>query len=369
MGLVSLHGAYFPNNYGDVLILAIQANWIREINNNEVALPFATDIYRTTIKASELKGKESIQKSDFLVYGAGGYLGEPPKGNLKWSLNFLRNHLKPALIAKSSKVPYQINGTGAGPLSNIVTRNALTYIANNADSIIVRDTESQEYIGNFSKKNKLIHSSADVALSLTKKDLDSKIVDYVKEKYLNFSGIKIGIHAGADRFDTVHGSNVQIFMDETIEFFNSHLDLTPVILIDNDNDIQNEATKYLNENLKNNTVVYKHNDIWETTAILSELDSVITNKLHIGIVNYAMGNVPISFPYHSKTKRFYRQIGLNKLCIPIDQIERKIVLERISQVYNDIVKGDLSKYQAKREELLIKSLENKKALQAFLKEN
>src|SRR5699024_6570206 len=203
-----------------------------------------------------------------------------------------------------------------------IGRLALKYIVSNAKIIAVRDEETKNYLSKFIQgKNKII-STADVALTLTKEDIPRDSLERIKEKYLNFRGPKIGLHIGANRYSKKEGKKVQLIIDESIQFFNEHRELTPVLIIDNNNEIQNEAVKYIESRIERPCVVYRHYDIWETTALLSELDTVITNKLHIGIVNYAMGNVPISFPYHTKTKRFYKQIDLKQLCVPILDIKK-----------------------------------------------
>lgn len=356
---VSLHGAYYPNNYGDVLILSIQSSWIREITKGDVVLPYATSIYRKSLNTPNISGKKSIIDSEYLIFGAGGYMGEPPTSNLKWSINFIRNHLKVAIIAKRHGVPFSINGTGAGPLSNFFVRKSVQYIAKNADTITLRDFESKKFMKSLIPDNKKIIETADVALSLKKKDLDDELLEKVRTDYLSFEGEKVGIHIGADR---LNNNNVQIIVDEVIRFFTNHPSLVPVLIIDNDNSVQNEASQYINEKIKHKAVVYKHKDVWETTALLAELDMVLTNKLHIGIVSYAMGNVPISFPYHTKTKRFYSQIKLDNLCCPISEVEKYKVINILEEVYNDIRNNNKSKYQNERENMEKKALKNKKVL-------
>ncbi|GEL67568.1 polysaccharide pyruvyl transferase family protein [Marinilactibacillus psychrotolerans] len=366
MKFTSLHGAYFPNNYGDVLILAIQAKWIKELTGEEVSLPFATNVYRKTIEPINLAGKDSIIKSNYLIYGAGGYLGEPPLGRFKWSINFIRNHFKPAWIASRNNVPYSIIGTGAGPANVWIARQALKFITKRAEMIAVRDEESKIYLSQFLKNNNKINITADVALSLTKDDLNKEIVCKVKEQYLDFEGMKIGVHIGADRHAEDTGQNVQSVIDEIIQFFKDKPELTPVLIIDNNNKVQNEAVEYIKNEINRKCSIFKHEDIWETSALLSELDTVVTNKLHIGIVNYAMGNVPISFPYHSKTKRFYKQIGLENLCTPISEVEEQITYNSLSSVYKNIKEGNKKKYQQKRSEMMRLSLLNKKILKEVL---
>lgn len=366
MSHVSLHGAYFPNNYGDVLILNIESNWIKEITGKEISLPYATDIYRSTLQSNQARGIESIEQADYMVYGAGGYLGEPPVKKAKWSLKFIRDHLKPVLQAKKHKTPYSIIGAGAGPITPFYGRQSLKYIANNAEIVAVRDKESKAYLDKLVKHPEKVFVTADVALSLTKEAIPSDVRDKIMNDYLNFEGIKIGVHIGADRHSSEDGDKVQMIIDETLEFFKKNEEYTPVLIIDNENDVQLEAVDYIKSKLNTDCVVYTHHDIWETTALLSELDTVLTNKLHIGIVNYAMGNIPISFPYHTKTERFYSQIELNQLCTPIGQTQRGSTYNLLNQVVNDIKLDRKDKYQLKRETMMEKAMMNKTILEKVL---
>lgn len=366
MSHISLHGAYFPNNYGDVLILNIESNWIKEITGKEISLPYATKIYRKTLQSNSYKETESIKKADYMIYGAGGYLGEPPVKKAKWSLKFIRDHLKPVLQAKKYKVPYSIIGAGAGPITPFYGKQSLKYIANNADIVAVRDDESKAYLDNLVKNPEKVFVTADVALSLTKESIPSQVREKISNEYLNFDGIKIGVHIGADRHSSEDGDKVQMIIDETIEFFKKNESLTPVLIIDNENNVQLEAVEYIKKELNKDCVVYTHHDIWETTALLSELDTVLTNKLHIGIVNYAMGNIPISFPYHTKTERFYSQIDLNQLCTPIGETKRGSTFNLLNQVVNDIRLDRKDKYQIKREIMMKKALMNKTILEKVL---
>lgn len=366
MNHISLHGAYFPNNYGDVLILHIESEWIKEITNKEISLPYATNIYRKTLESNIEKGNIGISNSDYLIYGPGGYLGEPPKNKKIWSLYFMKNHLRPALIAARNKVPYSIVGTGGGSISTFYGRMSLRYILKHAELIAVRDNESKEYFESVYNKANEIIVTADVALSLTKESIPEKIMDKVRKKYLDYEGIKVGIHIGADRFSKDIGDQVKTVIDEVIHFFNDNTNINPILIIDNDNKIQREAVDYIGSKLNQKYSVYVHNDIMETTALLSELDTVLTNKLHIGIVNYAMGNIPISFPYHTKTKRFYKQIELEKLCIPIKEVMEGQTSSMLDNVIKDISENKKHLYQYKREEMKEKALLNKEILKKLL---
>ena len=73
-------------------------------------------------------------------------------------------------------------------------------------------------------------------------------------------------------------------------------------------------------------------DIWETAALISKLSAILTTKLHVGIVAYALGVHCESFATHQKTPRFYKQIGRASQCIMLDDIsDKNIVIEKIER--------------------------------------
>jgi polysaccharide pyruvyl transferase WcaK-like protein len=53
----------------------------------------------------------------------------------------------------------------------------------------------------------------------------------------------------------------------------------------------------------------------QLTGTLSACDLIVTNKFHVGIVGVGLGRAVVSLPCHTKTVRFYRQIGGHTLCL------------------------------------------------------
>lgn len=364
---ISLHGSYYPNNYGDVLILAIQAKWIKEITGREVVLPYATDIYRDTIKPVAIKGLKGIKESDKLVYGAGGYLGEPLTNKWKWGFRFFTKHVLPAECANIRKVSYAVVGTGVGPITNTFTRYEVKRICKHANMVVVRDDESKIFLVHYGIPEERIKVTVDVALSLTKEDLPVESVNNIKALFAYTNGLKYGIHVGVDINSSTYGGQAQVLLEDCIRFLNENMHITPVLIMDNDNEAQNNAIQFLKNRLIHKCIIFKHKYIWDTTALLSELDLVLTNKLHIGIVSYALGSIPIGFPYHPKTKRFYKQIEQENLCTSVLDIKPNTVYS----VLNDSLREEwVNRVNEKRESirpiLMKKSLMNKKYLEVFL---
>ena len=49
---------------------------------------------------------------------------------------------------------------------------------------------------------------------------------------------------------------------------------------------------------------------------ISDIEVLVTTKLHSGIIAYCLGKVPVSLPAHTKSERFYRQIEMEAFCFP-----------------------------------------------------
>lgn len=364
---VALHGAYHPNNFGDVLILAIQTNWIKEITNNEVALPFATQVYRDQIDVSSLSGVESVLKSKKIVYGAGGYLGEPTNNRWRWGFSFFKKHVKVADLGFKYDKEVAIVGTGVGEITNVFTKRKVKQICEKSKLIAVRDDESKDFLIRLGIDATKVNVTADVALSLTKESIPLDAYSTLPNTLLlNKNKLKYGIHVGIDRISSNQESTDNLFND-IVSFLNANLNIYPVLIIDNDNKVQNDAVDFFEKQLKGEYSIFRHKEIWETTAMLEKLDVVLTNKLHVGIVSYALKTIPIAIPYHPKTKRFYKQIQREDLCLDINNIQENAVYRLLNNTLNEQWKKEYWElYNVIRKELFVKALLNKELLKDFL---
>src|SRR5690606_22675972 len=104
--IISLHGASRNYNYGDVLLMAIYKSWIEE-NGGEVIMDMANSYYGQYLGVeSSIPIKKAVGKADFIVYGGGGYFGEPRKPSLRWRTKFVLHHMMPGIISRLRGKPY-----------------------------------------------------------------------------------------------------------------------------------------------------------------------------------------------------------------------------------------------------------------------
>lgn len=366
--VLALHGGYFTENFGDELLLAIHAKWVKEILDAEVVLPFGEVIYDQEVDAKAIKGLQGLRIARKLIYSGGGYFGEPNHKSLKWGFAFFKRlHFLPAEYFKLSRKPYAIIGVGAGPLSNWFTRKAVLRICKHAKLIAVRDEESKSFLSEYGINPEKIHVTADMVLSLTTDDLNEEAIKEASKLLQAAQGKKIvGVHLAVSKNDPFYGQKSDYISKGIVEFFNKHKDFIPVLIADKRNCAeQNSILEELKNSLINKYIVYKHQNIWLTCAILSQLDSVFTTKLHVGITAYSLGTKMLSIAAHQKTLRFYSQIQQPENCIPLSDLNST---EMFTQLFTQFVNSDVNieKYKDIRESIRQKSLMNKILTKDFL---
>ncbi|GLO67573.1 polysaccharide pyruvyl transferase family protein [Oceanobacillus kimchii] len=329
--MIALHGAYENENFGDELLIAIQSNWVKEIGL-EICLPFASRVYREQIDSSSLVGVDALKKSSHLIYTGGGYFGEPNHNQVKWGINFFRKkHHIPGKIFKKQNKKYIVSGVGAGPITNFLTRASVRNICNSAEKVIVRDDQSYNYLKKYGVESSKLCTAADIVLTLKDDDISDEVMNNIKDKIQRKPGkFYFGVHIGVSPDDTNYSDNVKILIDSLANILKNRDDIIPVLIADKRQAIstQEKAIDYMRNVLGMDCIIYRHENIWSTCALLSSLDAVITTKLHVGITAYSLGTKTFGVAAHQKTKRFYSQINKNEYFYELkdvnDNIQSKI---------------------------------------------
>lgn len=330
MKKIGLHGSYFCRNFGDTLILAIINNWIREYSpDSQVTLPYV----ESAQEAMEILGKPSeknnIKDLDCFIFGPGGYFGEPPVSylrRLQWThRNYLR-HIKWNSALYKNNIPYLIIGVGVGPLTNILLRKRVVKLFQNAKYISVRDKYSKEYLIKWGIDESRINVSSDVALTLQP---NSEIVKNLKPK--------VALHfPGRELYQT---NTVKEFI-QFIEYLSPNYDI--YLLEDSKNQFSDSKSKNIRRTLLENNMdlpIIKYKSPNSLVKELEEFDKIITSKLHVGIVGYALGKKVLSIPRHSKNFRFYEQIQRENFCIPFEELST----QKLKETFESLKEIDNSK--------------------------
>ncbi|HET9275932.1 MAG TPA: polysaccharide pyruvyl transferase family protein, partial [Gemmatimonadales bacterium] len=316
--VIALHGAYRGGNFGDMLLLGIYAKWIREIMpGSRVILPFMHRSLSGLIDADG-RGARHLLGAAALVYGGGGYFGEPDKRQTWWSFRNVLRHLPVGVIARLRGIPIAISGVGAGPLSVPAARRLFVLLFRWAHSATVRDRESRGYLTSYGVSPEALTVTADAALTLDGGDLPAEATREAQAILAGLPGsLRIGVHVA----HSIGCAGIQSLIDDLAAFAAAHPEASFVYFLDEGPGRGEEyhlmkKTRLLEQKVGAPGVVVPYRTPSQVVGLIHALDLVITTKLHVGIVGCALGRPVLAFPFHPKTRRFYEQIGAADRCIP-----------------------------------------------------
>lgn len=357
--LLAIHGALEIDNFGDVLLGRIFCDWAREAGW-EVTVPSAAP--KVAVQLGDLV-TANYQNADKILYIGGGYFGEPPRsflGKLRWGGRMIRLHLSPTRKARKMGVPFAIIGVGAGPVTNPIAKRALYRFLEAAEIVAVRDVESAEFV-QLTGVSKEPDITADAALSLHGGTRTAKSEDSFKYLKEMANGRRILVLHPAKRSDDSLASSV-------IFHALSRVTLPDNLMIVSVSDQRGtggaEEQKLASQEIKAlwpHALDIPYAGVDQLIGILAAADYVVTTKLHVGIVATALGRQVLAFPAHTKTARFYRQVGLDNCCVHIrgDSEKRAIVSFKNMFENNDRPAGQVT-------EQFEKSLGNRTRMLEFL---
>lgn len=323
---IAVHGSYYARNFGDTLILSIVVNWVKEeFPEATINLPFCCSIE----EAKEIAGPHrfvidpTLDNSDALVFGPGGYFGQPNFSLLRRTHWFWRNYRRHLIWRRaiwSKKIPYYIVGVGVGPLDNLLFRSVVKQLFTRANFAAVRDVISLGYLKRWLNNPEKVKVTCDVALSVQP-----------RKARVERERKRIGIHYPGT---LLHDHNkLKVFCDflSTLE---ASFDL--FLVEDGPGQVATKDERSVYNYLKR---IGKHYGVIEYVspddliAELEKLDYIITSKLHVGILGYSLLKPVLSIPLHQKTSRFYEQIGRAEFCLDVATLSS----EGLSNSFNELL--------------------------------
>lgn len=292
---IALHGSYFGDNFGDTLFSIMFKEFIQSANKtSDVYFPFASERVRY-FTGSKKPSFKKIFFPDRVVYFGGGYLGQPTQKSSIWSVRLCIRHLLLMTYYLIIGVPYKFYSVGAGPLDNKFIRLWVKVIINKSQGIYVRDKKSFNFLNKIGVKMNLVHLSTDWVLNL-KSDVKKK----------SSKKIRIGVHLPSLKI-SLHYKNA---IDELHDFVNtnqSNYEITYFKDFFKENFNDQSYEYFVSKNFKHEYINYKSPK--QLRDHISELDILISNKLHCCIVACSYDVSVISVGVHEKTKRFFEQIN------------------------------------------------------------
>lgn len=341
---VSLHGSYFRNNFGDILLMKIFTQWIREYSPDvTVNYPLLKKNRIIDTPDGTTFGLRNLLRSDALVFFGGGYFGENPTHKHRWSIRNFHRHAIVALLAIVFHIPYAVMGVEFGPLSVAWFRKIVVFIAKHADCLLVRNEESLHFLKEHGIKNARL--SCDAVLSIS---------DFVKPERDSLHPDKILLHINR------HNSQAIALIKAIIVVLKEHNVNRVGLIEDEPGQLSHHIGTIAGLFEKANIGIdkYEYEGTHKVVEMINRSDMVFTTKLHVGITGIALNKKVFAAYVHPKTFRFHKQVNNQGNCVPLQEVDDAIALKIRAFFEQD-------RY-ALPEQILEAARENKKALHAFL---
>ena len=326
---VLIHGAINRSNYGDFLFAGLFSGVLKE-NGVEVEYYSHPKNGISDFFAQHLgyvpdrkHYKEVMKRCDALVYISGGYFLSHKKILVEFRHTW--RFLTPAKRFLQSRKPIYILGIGAGPFYRgpfgRIAKELLEYAA----AVTFRNEESKDYCRQLGV-NREIPVTADSALVIRdfmktqKADVPAFDIEPGKKMFL------FHIDANSD----VKNKLTRVAVPAVKKFLDAHKEYELYLTADGllRDGMYEEYARFFDGYSPH---TFKYDDPWMLTRVIERADLILTSKLHVGIVGTAFGRSVVSFPWHQKTGRFYKQIGESDRCVPLAQADEEKVLAQLER--------------------------------------
>ena len=326
---IIIHGATNGSNFGDCLFAHLFYEAFSEYGIVDfLHMPiFGICDYLTREIPFYKSAIVNYKDADCLIYMSGGYFGDT-EGNWKEALTRYFRYFRIAKYFIKSNKPIYVCGIGGGPVKNSFLRKTIVRILNEAKFVSVRDEETAAYFRDHGVVNSIIVTT-DSALSIKNRKLPK------------FELCKTTV-AKKNLFFHVYGDdkNNQELILKILPALNRFIDEHPNeyrVFVGTDYVCKSKICELeIYKNLDGDKVAVDYLSTWNFCSLIQQMNSVITVKLHVGIVSSLYGKSVISFPKHAnKTKRFYKQIGYSDRCKLLKDCDENEIYSMINR-YIDI---------------------------------
>lgn len=344
---VMLQGYLHDANFGDNLFALLFYRKCLELDFKSVDFvqwkrasyrPFGIgDFCRKELGYTRKKNFLSCLLADAFVLISGGSLWDDASiiGGAK--IRYLR-FILPAKLYQLMHKPVYVLGVGGGPVDTPWLRKEIVKMLNKAKLVLFRDEETLKIFKEYGVTNKAMFATADTALVATQDMLDP--LEEKSELDSIAAGRKkllVHIPDGLRPCECL----ADIILPGLIEFLKKHSEYLVVISEDNlfntSQKIKDVIARIKNTFTKAgiDTYSYKYHNCWQMSSLISEMDCIITEKLHVGVLGVALSKSVLSFPVHrEKTLNFYKHMGLEERCIPIKLVTPNDVLRQIETFHD-----------------------------------
>ena len=362
--VVAVHGSYQTDNYGDLLLIALYARWVREL------LPIAQVVHPAPVRPArrwlpaDASGWDALVRSGALVYAGGGYFGEPAGDVTRWGRRNYRRHVPPGALATMLGLPVTINGVGVGPIEYQRYRRAVAALFRRARHATVRDEESLAWLTEFGIDSADLRVTGDAALTLERGRLPSGAAALVREHLGAVGGVRlVGVHLPSrapEQLPVVASAFDRLLREDPAV----RLVVLRETVVGAPAPPGGSLGAAILERFAGRAVFLPYESPDDFTTVLASLDAVATTQLHVGIVAAAFDVPVLSLARHAKTERLWRQLGVPWRCAPLDRLAEVDLPELAIRALAPLPSGTEMVPRAIR----VAAWANREALAAFLAE-
>lgn len=338
---IVLQGYLFDANFGDMLYACQFYERCRKAGFQSVDFihyknygigPFC----RQQLGYHTVKSLFSSFRADAFVIISGGSFWNDSSWRYDAKARY-RRFILPALIFQWLRKPVYVLGVGGGPVDTPWLRKKMVKMLNKARVVTFRDRQTLNVFQEYGVTNRM-RATADTALCIQPSILPA--LNEKRELEESAKGRKkLLLH--------IPDGNLPVnqiwehVLPAVIRFLTAHPDYLLVISHDNIRTLGNQekaAKKQIYAALQEASLDYydyHYHDCWQMCSLINEMDTVITAKLHVGVVACSFGKCVIAFPVHrEKTESFYRMIGESDRCVNMRQVNAEIAYRQLITFYD-----------------------------------
>lgn len=332
---ILLHGAtnWESSNFGDYLYGEIFYEFLSKLLvGSKISFYDTSDFFKNNIR--EYRGcieTRKIKEVDCLVYIPGGYFEEAHNARLRDNLvhfiRFMPVGLKCALFRKH----IVIIGVGAGENRNGLLKIAIRAICKHSRLITVRDEQSKTALELLGINSVIVGADPLLAKRLDAKEEVTEQINSIVERAKNKKILFVHYNHSELAME-MFGKTIKKFLEVNSEY---------VIVVGSDQILKNEEVMYEKfcEYVEERCMFYKYNSAHELIALLNRVDTILTCKLHVGVVSAMFAKSVICAAVHpEKTIRFYERINNRERCVSLYETNEEELLFLLNKFLDTKIK-------------------------------
>lgn len=310
-------GATYSDNFGDMLFARMIADALYK--KCEMRFYLLSD-YAKHFIGIDRTTDFGLDEADALVYMPGGFLGDRHDTSLYTTWLWFKRYFPIGIRYARKKKPILILGVGAGPCKYEVMKKIIKYICKSSKKIIVREYDSFDFLKSIGIESSV---TSDLAQLITTYRLPELIVDFGHKK-------KLLIHVNQNQ------NMIRKILPAINNFYINHKQEYSLVIASDqvcpdDYAVYEQFQAFAGKDV----MFYKYGDPLELCKVITMCDTVITYKLHMGIVACAYGKSVIAIPEHyKKVERYYKQIGYSERVLPFHLADSSSICDLLENYYN-----------------------------------